>query len=120
MFQVKINRVEYSSDCSDFSIDGNDLDSSNSNRDEAGYLHRDRIRPDVHAVPYIFNNLPRGVGAQIKVALSDPIITMSYPDLEGVVTKTGYVSKLSRKCTAWSGDGAYDSYWTLEFTFVEQ
>lgn len=120
MFQIKINGTEISSACSDFSIEGNDLDSENSNRDEGGVLHRDRIRSGVHSVPYVFTNLPRSVAATIKAALSGDLITMAYPDVDGTVTKTGYVSKLTRKCTAYFGDGPDESFWTLEFTFVEQ
>ena len=120
MFQIKINGTEYSSASSNLVINGADLDSESSNRDEVGVIHRDRIRADVHSVPFSFENLPKGLAANIKTALSATIITMTYPDLDGNATKTGYVSALKRSCTAYFGDGPNDSFWTLEFTFVEQ
>lgn len=120
MFQIKINGTEYSSASSNLVINGADLDSENSNRDEVGVVHRDRVRADVHSVPFSFENLPRGLAKDIKAALSATIVTMTYPDLDGNVTKSGYVSALKRTCVGYYGDGANDSVWTLEFTFVEQ
>ena len=112
-----INGRDFSSDVA-YSIEGNDLDSENSGRGEDGVMFRERVRTDVKSVPFSLYAIPSVTARAIKQELQRAAsISVTYQDIEGEVTISGYVSVLSRTPMSMK-NGAPDT-WNMNFTVVE-
>lgn len=100
-------------------INGNDIDSSGTVRNEIGVLLRDRIRADVYIIDLEFKNMLGSEVALIESAIEANTLTVRFPDTTGFVTKQMYLVDPSKQLVFYNKDNFDYSRWDISFGLEE-
>lgn len=116
MAMIKIDGVDLPSP-SKFDLPEMDLDSSDSNRDELGYLHRDRIRQGVYKIELEWKGINNTQLNLIETAIKPVQIDVTFPTSEGMKTKVMYAGDRKRSMIKYNGET--NITWDLSFNLTE-
>ncbi len=101
------------------SVTKQDLDSPDSTRNEVGYLQRYRIRQGVYKVSLTFNAKTAVEIEDIESTLTPSMISVTFPDSGGMVTKDMYVGDRSKSIVLYSNGDFNTMRWNLSFDLIE-
>lgn len=88
----------------DYSVEQNDIDSSQTGRLDNGYMFRERIRTGVYKVSFTWNVTAYQCNVIKSLLSSTPNITVTFKDGSNWVTKNMYCSKITKKCVSPFGE----------------
>ena len=100
-----------------FKIQQSDLDSSDTNRNEEGYLQRDRIRQGIYKLELEWKGITNAQLATILNAIKPASVSVKFPTEKGRVTKTMYVGDRKSEIVKYRNEN--DIRWNLSFTLTE-
>lgn len=102
---------------SSFKIQQSDLDSSDTNRNEEGYLQRDRIRQGIYKLELEWKGITNAQLAIILNTIKPASVAVKFPTENGLVTKTMYVGNRNIEVARYKGTN--DIRWNLSFNLTE-
>ena len=104
-------------DPASLSVVEQDLDSDNTNRDETGQMHRDRVRQGIRKVSVKWTVLAQSDAAAILAAVSPASFNVAYIDPESATlqTRTMYVGDRTSDVVATQ----LGKRWNLSFDLIE-
>lgn len=100
-----------------YEVSSDDLDSSDTGRNEEGGLQRDRIREGVRKIVLAFSQMNEEQTALIMSATKKPQLSVKYLDPEeGEVTRTMYATPKKTKLIYITKQ---EKRWNIDFSLVE-
>lgn len=100
-------------------INGDDINSSGTVRNEVGVLLRDRIRADVYTIDLEFNNMLGNEIALIESAIESKTLSVRFPDTTGFITKSMYLVSPNKRLVTYDNDDFDNNRWNMSFTLEE-
>jgi hypothetical protein len=94
-----------------------DLDSADTNRNEEGYLQRDRIRQGVYKLELEWKGITNAQLATILETIKPASVEVTFPTPVGRVTKTMYAGNRNIEIARYKNDN--DIRWNLSFNLTE-
>lgn len=94
-------------DTDSYSVECNDIDSSQTGRLDNGYLFRERVRMGVYKVSFSWHVNGDWCITLKNLLMSNTNISVTFKDGNSWVTATMYCAKLSKKCISNFGDGLW-------------
>lgn len=115
---LKIDGVDMPTPSS-FKVPESDLDSSDTSRNELGYLQRDRVRQGLRKIECSWSALAVDDASLLLKAVKPASILATYPDPEegAVVTKTMYVGDRTSEMVIYRATGEHR--WNISFNLTE-
>lgn len=119
---LSINGTEVVQRLTEYSIVLSDLDSDNSNRDETGFMHRDRLRQAVRKIQVKLTYIPLAKASEVlKAVIPDKVsVTFLDPQQGGYLTADMYVG--DRTCNLSKHvdlEKPADSMWDVSFNLTQ-
>lgn len=111
MARITINGVGLPAPTS-YKIPRFDLDSSDTNRNEAGYMQRDRVRQGIYKIELEWRMLTSTEVNKIESAIQPSSVSVTFPTPKGMVTKRMYAG--DRKI-----DMVANNRWNISFNLIE-
>lgn len=102
-------------DPSTFKIKEADLDSSDTKRNEEGYIQRDRIRQGIRTITLEWRGLTGSDATKVIKAVSPASFVVSFPDTDGRKSVRMYAGDRTKECIN-TGIGPR---WNVSFDNVE-
>jgi len=93
-----------------------DLDSADTNRNEQGYLQRDRIRQGIYKLELEWKGITNGQLTTILNAIEPASVQVTFPSPSGVLTKTMYAGDRNIKMARYRNN---DIRWNVSFSLTE-
>lgn len=102
-----------------YEVDYEDIDSKNSTRSEAAYLHRDRLRAETHVISVAWRLTPTEL-ASVAAALRPATFSLTFFDATAGTTRTAtmYCSKKHASLLA-NADNTSEQYWEYSANIIE-
>lgn len=111
MARITINGVGLPAPTS-YKIPRFDLDSSDTNRNEAGYMQRDRVRQGIYKIELEWRMLTNAEVNKIETAIQPSSVNVTFPTPGGTKTKRMYAG--DRKI-----DMVANNRWNISFNLIE-
>ena len=115
MAMLKIGGVDMPAP-SVFKLPRFDLDSGDTNRNEEGYLQRDRIRQGVYKIELEWWGITSSQLQTIETAIMPAKIQVTFPTASGMQTKTMYAGDRQTELIKYQGN---DIRWNISFNLTE-
>lgn len=119
---LTIGATEVAQRLTDYTVVLSDLDSDNSNRDEVGYMHRDRLRQAVRKVQVKLTHIPLSRTSEVLQSVKPDKVNVHYLDPQegGYITAEMYVG--DRTCVLSKHtdlDDPEESRWDVSFNLTQ-
>ena len=102
---------------SSLKIQESDLDSADTNRNEEGYLQRDRIRQGIYKIELEWKGITNAQLATILNAIKPASVAVKFPTENGLVTKTMYAGDRKIEVARYKNNN--DIRWNISFNLTE-
>ena len=119
---LTIGQIEVATRLTDYAVVLSDLDSDNSNRDETGYLHRDRLRQAVRKIQVNLQCISLNKTSQIMQAVIPDKVNVTFLDPQegGFITAEMYVNDRTCKLSLLSDyEKPNESMWDVSFNLTQ-
>lgn len=119
---LTIEQIEVATRLTDYTVVLSDLDSDNSNRDETGYLHRDRLRQAVRKIQVNLTCISLSKTSQIMQAVIPDKVNVTFLDPQegGFITAEMYVNDRTCKLSLLSDyEKPNESMWDISFNLTQ-
>jgi len=93
-----------------------DLDSGDTNRNEEGYLQRDRIRQGIFKIELEWKGITSAQLNTIETAIAPASVQVTFPSAAGMQTKTMYAGDRQTELIKYQGT---DIRWNISFNLTE-
>lgn len=100
----------------DYDVEIQDVDSSDTGRGETGVMNRERVRAGIYKVSLTFSNITSADVLAIKKAISPERVSVTLFDGEN---ETAEMYAGNRKLTLKSVDDESNCYWDVSFSMTE-
>lgn len=114
MAMLKIDGVDMPAP-SVFKIPRFDLDSGDTNRNEEGYLQRDRIRQGIFKIELEWKGITSAQLNTIETAIAPASVQVTFPTATGMQTKTMYVGDRMVEMVKYQPE----TRWNISFNLIE-
>ena len=104
---------------SELSIGRMDLDSSDTTRNELGFLQRDRIRQGLYKIELAFKVKNSSEIHTIESVIANKELNVTFPTPQGFVTKRMYVGDRSLNVALYDNYSTDDIRWDMSFNLIE-
>lgn len=94
-----------------------DIDSADTNRNEEGYLQRDRVRQGVYKIELEWKAITSAQVSTILNAIEPASVQVTFPSPEGILTKTMYVGDRNIEIARYIDES--DIRWNVRFSLIE-
>lgn len=98
-----------------FKIPRFDLDSGDTNRNEEGYLQRDRIRQGIFKIELEWKGITSAQLNTIETAIAPASVQVTFPTATGMQTKTMYVGDRMVEMVKYQPE----TRWNISFNLIE-
>lgn len=94
-----------------------DVDSSDTTRNEAGYLQRDRVRQGIYKIELGWQNIKSSQANEILNLIKPSSVNVTFPSPNGNVTKKMYAGDRSVELSKYFNKS--DVRWNVSFNLIE-
>lgn len=117
MAMISIDGVDLPSPSS-YALPDDDLDSEDTNRNELGYLQRDRVRQGIFKVELEWKGITSDDLITIQTAIKPPELQVTLITETGSQTKTMYAGGRQKKIVKYNSD-YHKIRWDYSFNLIE-